>query len=88
MTNLDTLLEGTYRQLQHNMEALDQALLEVKRSDANLSCITNLLVFLIQLSTGMVGDDMAKFQSALTPIGNLYKATFLSNFMIFDQSRI
>ena len=68
LTNLDTLLEGTYRQLQHNMEALEQAVLEVKRSNANLSCITSLLVFLIQLSTGMVGDEVAKVQSALTPI--------------------
>ena len=50
------------------MEALDQALLEVKRSNSNLSCITSLLVFLIQLSTGMVGDEIAKVQSALTPI--------------------
>ena len=52
LTNLDSLLDGTYRQVLQNVEAVEQALLEVKRSSNNLSCITNLLVFLVRLSTG------------------------------------
>jgi Bardet-Biedl syndrome 9 protein len=68
LTNLDTLLEGTYRQLQQNTESVEQCLLEVKRSSNNLSCITNLLVFLTRLSTGMNQDEVAKVKAALTPV--------------------
>ena len=48
LTNLDSLLEGTYRQVQQNIEAVEQAELEVKRSSNSLSCITNLLVCLVR----------------------------------------
>ena len=48
LTNLDSLLEGTYRQVQQNIEAVEQAVLEVKRSSNSLSCITNLLVCLVR----------------------------------------
>ena len=67
MTNLDTLLEGTCRQLHQSIEAVEQCLLELKRSSNNLSCITNLLVFLVRLSSGLSDDEVAKVKAALTP---------------------
>lgn len=72
LTNLDTLLEGTYRHLQQNTEAVEQSVLEVKRSSNNLACITNLLVFLTRLSTGMDQAEVAKVRAALTPVVHDY----------------
>ena len=67
LTNLDTLLEGTCRQLHQSIEAVDQCLLELKRSSNNLSCITSLLVFLVRLSSGLSEDEVNKVRAALTP---------------------
>lgn len=68
LTNLDSLLDGTFRQVMQTIEAVEQAQLEVKRSSANLSCITNLLVFLVRLSSGMSEEEVNKLKAALTPI--------------------
>ncbi len=57
--------------MQQTTEAVDQCLLEVKRSGNNLSCITNLLVYLTRLTTSMTFDDLAKVHSALTPVMNI-----------------
>ena len=60
-------LTGTYRQVQQNIEAVEQAELEVRRSSNNLSCITSLLNCLVQLSTGMTPEEISMVKAALTP---------------------
>ena len=59
---------STQRQVQQNIEAVEQAVLDVKRSSNSLSCITNLLVTLVRLSTGMNPEEMSMVKAALTPV--------------------
>ena len=68
LTNLDTLLEGTYRQILNVTEAVEACLAEVGVSAANLAAITKLLLFLARLSTGFSEEEELKLAAALSPI--------------------
>ncbi len=49
-------------------EALDDCSTDLDRSASNLSCITNLLLLLARLSTGMKVEETTKLMSALSPV--------------------
>jgi len=68
LTNLDTLLEGTYRQIAMAAEALEECERDLRVSSCALSCITRLLLLLLRLSTGMTAEDEVKLAAALSPV--------------------
>ena len=68
LTNLDTLLDGTYRQIMLVVDALEESGRDLARSGAKLTCITHLLLLLARLSTGMTQADLGKLRSALSPV--------------------
>ncbi len=68
LTNLDTLLEGTYRQIAAAADAAEECRAELESSSCNLSCITGLLLLLSRLSTGASEEDAAMLASALSPV--------------------
>ena len=70
LTNLDTLMEGTYRHILETTELVEECQTDVARSSNNLSCITSILVFLMQLMASMTYDEVALVQSALSPVVN------------------
>jgi hypothetical protein len=49
-------------------EALDECATELDRTSSNLACITNLLLLLARLTTGMEREEMDKLMSALSPV--------------------
>ena len=71
LTNLDTLMEGTYRHVLEATDEVEAATEAVSASGNNLACITSTLVFLMRLTgpaAGMSADDVSMVQSALSPI--------------------
>lgn len=68
LTNLDTLLEGTFRQILLVTDAIDECQEELRQSACNLACITNLILLLLRLSTSLPDEEVAKLKAALTSI--------------------
>ena len=68
LTNLDMLLEGTYRQVLHSGEQVDNMTRELEKSGANLSCIVRLLLMLARLSLTITEEELDKLECALTPV--------------------
>ncbi len=68
LANLDTLLEGTHRQIAAAAEALEECDAELASSSCNLSCITQLLLLLARLSTGMSAEEVDRLRAALSPV--------------------
>ena len=50
------------------MELFEACQLELATSGNNLSCITNMLVFLIRLMTSLNAEETSKIEAALSPI--------------------
>ncbi|KAM7442291.1 Protein PTHB1 [Porites harrisoni] len=67
LANLDTLLDGTYRQLLALGEAEEDCERAIEAAGANLSCGTRLINFLIKLWTNMSDKDFEVLQTALSP---------------------
>ncbi|XP_068751344.1 protein PTHB1-like isoform X1 [Montipora capricornis] len=67
LANLDTLLDGTYRQLLALGEAEEECERGIEAAASNLSCGTRLVNFLIKLWTNMSDKDFEVLQSALSP---------------------
>jgi hypothetical protein len=42
--------------------------MQLSQSSCNLSCITNLLLFLVRLMTGMNEAEASKIEAALSPV--------------------
>jgi hypothetical protein len=57
-------------QVSQAMDMFENCRMEFSTSGNNLSCITNLLVFLVRLMTGMNKEETAKIAAALSPIIN------------------
>ena len=70
LTNLDTLLEGTYRHVQDTTDKVEECLQDLEKSGNNLACITSILVFLMHLTASMPFEEVAMVQTALSPIVN------------------
>ena len=70
LTNLDTLMEGTYRHVLETTDLIEECQMEVARCSNNLSCITSILVFLVHLTASMTYEEIALVQSALSPVVN------------------
>ena len=70
LTNLDTLMEGTYRHVLETTELIEECQMELSRSSNNLSCITSILIFLMHLTASMTYEEISLVQSALSPIVN------------------
>ena len=70
LTNLDTLMEGTYRHVLETTELIEECQMELARSSNNLSCITSILIFLMHLTASMTYEEISLVQSALSPIVN------------------
>ena len=71
LTNLDTLMEGTYRHVLEATDEVEVAAEAVTASSNNLACITSTLVFLMRLTApaaGMTAEEAAMIQSALSPV--------------------
>lgn len=68
LTNLDTLMEGSYRHVLETTDQMEQCMQELSKSSNNLSCITSILVFLMHLTASMPFEDVAIVQTALSPI--------------------
>ncbi|KAJ7390596.1 Protein PTHB1 [Desmophyllum pertusum] len=67
LANLDTLLDGTYRQLLALGEAEEECERAIETAAYNLSCGTRLINFLIKLWTNMTDKDFEVLQTALSP---------------------
>jgi len=67
LANLDTLLDGTYRQLLALGEAEEECERAIEAAAANLSCGTRLVNCLIKLWTNMTDKDFEVLQTALSP---------------------
>ncbi|PFX24103.1 protein PTHB1-like [Stylophora pistillata] len=67
LANLDTLLDGTYRQLLALGEAEEECERAIEAAAYNLSCGTRLINFLIKLWTNMSDKDFEVLQTALSP---------------------
>ncbi|XP_052813611.1 protein PTHB1-like [Mya arenaria] len=66
LQNLDTLLEGTYRQLIHLAETIQENDLQLEVAANALSCATNLFNFILKLWTNMSEEEFAVLQSSVT----------------------
>ncbi|XP_067018157.1 protein PTHB1-like [Acropora muricata] len=67
LANLDTLLDGTYRQLLALGEAEEECERSIEMVASNLSCGTRLLNLLIKLWTNMSDKDFEILQTVLSP---------------------
>ncbi|KAL4217063.1 Protein PTHB1 [Mactra antiquata] len=68
LQNLDTLLEGTYRQLIHLAETIQDNNLALEVASNSLSCATNLFNFVIKLWTNMSDEEYEVLKSSITPL--------------------
>lgn len=66
--NLDTLLEGTYRQLLHLADAVEDNTKSQEAAANSLNCGTRLFNFLIRLWTSMSDDEFKVLEQTITPI--------------------
>lgn len=68
LQNLDTLLEGTYRQLIHLAETIQENDLALEVASNSLSCATNLLNFILKIWTNMSEEEYDVLRSSITPL--------------------
>ncbi|XP_033728305.1 protein PTHB1-like isoform X1 [Pecten maximus] len=66
--NLDTLLEGTYRQLLHLADAVEDNNKSQDMAANSLNCGTRLFNLLIRLWTSMSDDEFKVLQQTITPV--------------------
>ncbi|XP_032228416.1 protein PTHB1 isoform X2 [Nematostella vectensis] len=67
LQNLDTLLDGTYRQLLALSEAEEECERAIEASSNALSCATRLINYLIKLWTNMSDKEFEALQMVLSP---------------------
>lgn len=68
LQNLDTLLEGTYRQLIHLAETIQENNVALEIAANALTCATNLFNFILKLWTNMSEEEFDVLQSSVTPL--------------------
>ncbi|KAH3751560.1 hypothetical protein DPMN_186127, partial [Dreissena polymorpha] len=68
LQNLDTLLEGTYRQLIHLAETIQENDIHLEVASNALCCATNLFNFILKLWTNMSEEEFAVLQASVTPL--------------------
>ena len=68
LQNLDTLLEGTYRQLIHLADTIQENNLALEVSSNALCCASNLFNFILKLWTNMSDEEYKVLQSSITPL--------------------
>ncbi|KAK7112873.1 protein PTHB1-like isoform X2 [Littorina saxatilis] len=68
LQNLDTLLEGTFRQILALGDAVEQNQMAEAVAANNLSCGTYLLNFLIRLWTDMTDEEFKVLENAVSPV--------------------
>ena len=68
LQNLDTLLEGTYRQLLHLAETIQENDLQLEVASNALACATNLFNFILKLWTNMSEEEFSVLQASVTPL--------------------
>ncbi|XP_023334277.1 protein PTHB1 isoform X1 [Eurytemora carolleeae] len=68
LTNLDMLLEGTYKQVLLSCDQVESMHRDLDKSSANLSCIIRLLLMLAKLSLGLDDAELEKLEAALPPV--------------------
>lgn len=68
LQNLDTLLEGTYRQLIHLAETIQENDLALEVASNALSCATNLFNFILKIWTNMSDEEYGVLRSCITPL--------------------
>ena len=67
LQNLDTLMEGTYRQLLHLADSIEENSISMETSSNALCCGTNLFNYIIKLWTNMSDEEFAVLESSVTP---------------------
>ena len=60
--------------------------MQLSQSSCNLSCITNLLLFLVRLMTGMNETEASKIEAALSPVVHQSQEQ-VSNFEAFNLTK-
>ncbi|XP_031552881.1 protein PTHB1-like [Actinia tenebrosa] len=68
LSNLDTLLDGTYRQLLALSEAEEECERAIEQCSVALSCATRLINFLIKLWTNMSDKEFEVLETVMSPI--------------------
>lgn len=68
LQNLDTLLEGTYRQLIHLAETIQENNVALEIAANALTCATNLFNFILKLWTNMSEEEFDVLRSSITPL--------------------
>ena len=66
LQNLDTLMEGTYRQLLHLADSIEENNISMETSSNALCCGTNLFNYVIKLWTNMSDEEFAVLESSVT----------------------
>ena len=67
LQNLDTLMEGTYRQLLHLADSIEENSISMETSSNALCCGTNLFNYIVKLWTNMSDDEFTVLESCVTP---------------------
>ncbi|XP_042217578.1 protein PTHB1-like isoform X2 [Homarus americanus] len=71
LTNLDNLLEGTYKQILQITDAINDNIRGLEKDGCQLSCVVRLVLELVRLQTNMPDHQYALLSSALSPIVHL-----------------
>ena len=90
LQNLDTLLEGTYRQLLHLAETIQENDLQLEVASNALACATNLFNFILKLWTNMSEEEFSVLQASVTPlvVDTLEAVSNVSNLFILIYLRL
>lgn len=67
LQNLDTLMEGTYRQLLHLADSIEENNISMATASNALCCATNLFNYIVKLWTNMSDEEFGVLESSITP---------------------
>ncbi|XP_045624532.1 protein PTHB1 isoform X3 [Procambarus clarkii] len=68
LTNLDNLLEGTYKQILQITDAINENIMGLEEDGCRLSCVVRLVLELVRLQTAMPDHQYSLLSAALSPI--------------------
>ncbi|XP_063611687.1 protein PTHB1-like [Penaeus indicus] len=68
LTNLDNLLEGTYKQILQITDVINDNIRGLEEDGCQLSCAVRLILELVRLSVGMSDQHFALLSAAISPI--------------------
>ncbi|XP_071550345.1 protein PTHB1 isoform X2 [Panulirus ornatus] len=71
LTNLDNLLEGTYKQILQITDVINDNIRGLEEDGCQLSCVVRLVLELVRLQTNMPDHQHALLASAVSPIVHL-----------------